>query len=68
MQKSLRTIALDGPMDPWESTSTTLRTTSISQGWSNVLTRGPNSRQPGQWRAGYSAICVIYAKLGYDAL
>jgi len=27
------------------------------------LTLGPNSRLPGHWRAGYSAIYVIYAKI-----
>jgi len=35
-------------------------------GWVNVLTRGPNSRLPGHWRAGYSAIYVIYAKIGCE--
>jgi len=28
------------------------------QGWLNVLTRGLNSRLPGHWKAGYSAIYV----------
>jgi len=34
------------------------------QGWPNFLTRGPNSRLPGHWRVGYSAIYVIDAKIG----
>jgi len=37
---------------------------SLIQGWSNVLTRGTNTRLHGHWRVGYSWIYVIYANIG----
>jgi len=36
----------------------------LDQRWPNFLTRGPNSRLPRHWRAEYSAIYVLCAKIG----
>jgi len=41
----------------------------LQQRWPNFLTRGLNSQLPDHWRAGYSAIYVIYVKTGcYNVL
>jgi len=37
----------------------------IGQQWPNFLTWGPNQQLPGHWKAGYSVIYIIYAKIGY---
>ena len=37
---------------------------SVRHGWPNFLTRGPNSRLAGRWRAGDDMIYVNYAKIG----
>jgi len=35
----------------------------VTQGWPNFLTRGPNSRLPGHWRARCCAIYVQFCQL-----
>jgi len=43
---------------------TFLANLTLNQGWPNILTREPNSRLSGHWRAGYRAVYVVYAKIG----
>ena len=46
--------------------STDCEADALTQVWSNFLTRGPNSRLPGLWRAECGAIYAVYAKRGFQ--